>query len=234
MRVLERILMNKFLARARAMVTYYLPKMEKSVNVHKCMDYLQWISKGMPTPPAYCEFGVANGYTMSSAYFISRMYPGLRGMRFFGFDSFQGMPDSSLEKDGNPNWRAGDYAYSIGHAARELRRAGMPEGGFTLVPGFFEQSLTPETATREGLANIGYVHIDCDYYSSAKLALDFVKPYLIEGAVLDFDDFHCYPSPEKGEAQALHEWIEENPDLRVRHFSRYGGFGDSYTVSRAV
>ena len=51
------------------------------------------------------------------------------------------------------------------------------------------------------------VTVDCDYYSSAKLALEFLKPLLRSGAVFYFDDiwsFHGHP--EMGELKAINEF----------------------------
>ncbi len=197
------------------------------------MEYLNWINDGKSGDILYCEFGVANGYTMTSAYFISRMYMNLKNMKFVGFDSFEGLPDTESQFDKHPKWKKGDYAFGVDTVKDNLVAGGMPESDFILVPGYFDVSLSDENASIHNIKNVAYVHIDCDYYTSAKTALDFIKPYLLDGAILDFDDYFAYASDNKGEPLALKQWVEENDDIEVRHFSQYGSAGNSFTVSRS-
>lgn len=231
MNFFDKILMSKKLAKLRARFSYFILRMEKSLNVHRCMEYLNWIYNGEYDEILYCEFGVANGYTMSSAYHISQMYENLKTMRFIGFDSFHGLPKAKSELDYSPKWNEGNYAFEEKEVVKYLLISGIPESKFSLVQGLFSDTLNKPTAEKNRIINIAYVHIDCDYYSSAKEALDFIKPYLIDGAVIDFDDYFTFASNSKGEPLAFSEWLDENGDVESRHFSQYGSGGNSFTVS---
>ena len=121
------------------------------------------------------EFGVYRGGTLHDlATFQS-------WRSFYGFDTFEGLPAEA--------WRAGEV-HGVGdfrdtELAEVLRR--MPEN-VTLYPGIF-----PESA--EGIAvPVGFAHVDFDFEASTAAAIEWLKPKLIPGAVVVFDDYdwkHC-------------------------------------------
>ena len=71
------------------------------------------------------------------------------------------------------------------------RRAAAAAGNyhFELKQGFFEQSLR-DGALAHGINKVRIVFIDCDTYSSAKCAFEYVSPVMQEGAYIILDDFH--------------------------------------------
>lgn len=145
----------------------------------------------------YLEFGVYKGKSINRI--AQRIEPG----PVYGFDSFRGLPE---------RWDRGRDAYEAGH---------FDVGGLIpnvwpnakLIPGFFEESL-PGWLEQNG-AEIAFVHIDCDLYSSAKYVLTQIDPFIVPGTVILFDeicdwrDEGIYQLWEEGEWQALNEWLEE-------------------------
>lgn len=231
MRFLSRLLIKSFLKWPRVYATYYGLRIEKLVNVHRIMEYLDWLNQNSTLPIGdYCEFGVGSGNSMISAYFISTMYKNLTSMRFIGFDSFQGLPETNNKYDRHAGWKTGDINFSIAAVEKNFKKAKIPLDKYILIPGFFEESLNENIVRQHNVKKVAYVHIDCDYYTSTKTALNFIKPYLIEGAIIGFDDYYCYSTPLQGEPKAFSEWLEENPDVKIRIFSRYSTFGKTFTV----
>ncbi len=138
----------------------------------------------------------------------------LRDMRLVGFDSFAGLPTPS-EGDAAPFMPEGHYACSREEVEARLRKGGLDLRRVALVEGFYEHSLGPETKARLGLRSASIVHIDCDYYESARRALAFVTDLLVDGTIIVFDDWWIYRGhPDRGEPRAFREWVEEN-DLRT-------------------
>lgn len=218
-------------SKLRAQWTYMGHRMEKTRNIHRCMEYLNALNWKKASPLGdYCEFGVYDGFLMTSAYHVSAMYKYLAGMRFFGFDSFQGLPETKDTYDKHPHWQKGDYSCTLARAADNFKKAKVPSDRYRLIPGWFDETLNGDMARKYGIQKIAYAHIDCDLYSSAKAALDFVKPYLIPGAVIDFDDYLAHPTPLGGESMALKEWLGKNTGISIREFNRYGAHGAAFTV----
>jgi len=197
------------------------------------MEYLDWLHHGNPKGVGdFCEFGVASGNMLITAYSISKMYKHLTPMHFFGFDSFNGLPKTDNVLDKHSGWKTGDFCYGIAEVEKTFKKAGLARDKYTLVPGFFEESLKEAVAINHNIEKISYAHIDCDYYTSTKTVLNFIKPYLVDGAIIDFDDYYCYPSNSQGEPRAFTEWLEENDDILYRMFNRYSSVGMAFTVSR--
>ena len=76
----------------------------------------------------------------------------------------------------------------------------------TLIEGWFDKTL-PEFLAREP-GPIGFLHVDCDIYSSTKTVLDLCAPRLAPGAVIVFDEFFNYKGYELHEYKAFFEFAE--------------------------
>src|SRR5688572_1942537 len=72
----------------------------------------------------YYEFGVFKGHTFLHAQLAAREL-GLDGMRFFGFDSFQGLPPArGVDLTKEEHFYAGQFACSLDRVKNELTRRG--------------------------------------------------------------------------------------------------------------
>jgi hypothetical protein len=192
----------------------------------------------------YLEFGCAEGASLIRAYraytfwldYSRRSSRRLRTRKMFVFDSFEGLPEPGLP-DHLPNYsvfEAGQYRCSQDELEANLVRGGVALGDVAIVPGAYDQALGEKAA----LALVGVkavvVHIDCDLYASARLALDFVTPFLQDGTVLLFDDFYCYrANPRFGERRAFAEWAARNSaELAFTEYFRYSWAGCAFIVNR--
>jgi len=132
-----------------------------------------------------CEFGVFNGNTINH---IAAMTP----QTVFGFDSFEGLPE---------DWQG--MGAKKGHFAVKKLPAVRPN--VTLVKGWFDQTLPAFLAQNQG--KVGFLHVDCDLYSSTKTVLGLLQPRLAAGAVIVFDEYFNHPEWEQGEHKAFHEFL---------------------------
>jgi len=87
----------------------------------------------------YCEFGVGTGATFVEAWRECERLKSPR--RLWGFDSFEGLPPPAVPSDAHPEWKPGAFAVGLDSVAGRIRKAGVPDGRFTLVPGYFDQTL---------------------------------------------------------------------------------------------
>lgn len=141
------------------------------------------------TKPAghYLEFGVFTGGTI-------RYLAGLkRNQQFYGFDSFEGLPEA---------WSG----FNLGPAAFS-KQGKLPRvpANVSLRKGWFKDTLPAWLSTVAGPA--AFVHIDCDLYSSTVDILTGLSERLQVGTVIVFDEYFNYPNWERGEFKAWHEFV---------------------------
>jgi hypothetical protein len=167
-----------------------------------------------PLPGVLCEFGVWQGLGLESIAQCSKQYLG-GGIPLYGFDSFEGMPVTSVEfHDLNAIvWRPGGYAdTSIAQVHTRVPEA-------ILVGGIFEN--IPSLAVY-GIEKVRFARLDCDIYEGYRDALRLLTPCISPGTVLLFDEGVAPDDPryhdgirDSGE-RAIREWQEQSgKKLRV-------------------
>jgi hypothetical protein len=137
----------------------------------------------------FLEFGVYKGDSINP---LAALRP---GVRWYGFDSFVGLPEA---------WTLGARtgAFSIGGKLPPVR------DNITLIEGFFEQSLPPFAAEHRG-SKIALLHVDCDLYSATQTIFAELGDMLQAGSIVIFDEFLNYPGWQNGEYKAFIEFVAE-------------------------
>jgi hypothetical protein len=153
-------------------------------------------------------------------------------MHLYGFDSFKGLP-SPKGIDNHPHWKEGIWSFSIEDFKRILKSAGVKEPEYTLVPGFYSESLSRNTMEKLNLKKAGLIYVDCDLYESTVPVLNFVSPILQTGTVIAFDDFYCFNGdPDRGEQLALREFLQQNPEIQLVDYLNIGWHGKSFIIKK--
>ena len=153
-------------------------------------------------PGDYLEFGVYRGSSFVTA-FKSALRHGHGQMRYFAFDSFEGLPHGEGGKHAE-----GDHACTQEVFESIVSKAGVDPARTFTVKGLYDATLNQATRQQFRLEQAAVVYIDCNLYTSTKLALDFVGPMLSPGAIVVFDDWHVFgrDNAEYGEVKAFEEW----------------------------
>jgi methyltransferase family protein len=154
----------------------------------------------------YMEFGVAAGRSLRE---IRKRLP--ESIRLYGFDSFYGLPEP---------W--GEFprgAFATGY------RITLPNT--LLVEGRFEETL-PAFAARHRLEHVSFMHIDCDLYSSTKVALEAFADRIVAGTVILFDEVFGFAGFELHEYRALTEFARE------RNFETIGRWNSHRAAVRVL
>jgi len=180
----------------------------------------------------YFEFGIYRGYTLWYAQRAARR-AGLSDMRFYGFDSFEGLP----EIEGNDRKAAlfisGDYRCTLPEVERLLTLHGYDLDRGRLVPGYFDKSLTPALKSGEGMEKAALVMVDCDLYQSTVPCLAFIADLLQDGTVMLFDDWYCFgKAKDRGEPRAFNEFLAEHQQWWAEPFMKFGGYGQGFIMKR--
>ena len=181
---------------------------------------------------SYLEFGLYRGAAFAHFYHAQRRHR--LELPMFGFDSFAGLPVAH-GADADPSFRryeAGYFSCREDEVRAELRRRRVPAQAYTLVPGFYENSLHPSLYDRSGLTPAAVILIDCFYYESTRLALRFVTPTLQNGTVLMCNSYFRFKAhPDYGERGAIAEWIRHTPTVTLTEYAKFGTTGIAYIVN---
>ena len=125
------------------------------------------------TPIDFLEFGVFRGDSI-------REWCGLNQnpeSRFYGFDSFQGLPNE---------WRDGQ---GKGHFDVNGTLPQIADDRVKFIKGWFDQTV-PQFAKDFVPKNRLLLHLDADLYSSTILPLIYLNGCLGPGSLLIFDEFY--------------------------------------------
>lgn len=181
-------------------------------------------------PQAYFEFGCHSARTFSSVV-NSANYLKMDNMEFYAFDSFAGLPSVDQAQDGI--FETGEFATPIAvFKDKVFAKTGYKIPDKYLIKGFYSDSLTLEIQQR--MPKVGVVHIDVDLYSSTIEVLNFLKPLIVTGTVILFDDYYCFPpDSEHGEMKALIEFSELNQNFKFKEWKAYSTFGQSFFVTQS-
>jgi O-methyltransferase len=177
----------------------------------------------------YYEFGLYRGYTFWFAQQAAAIL-GLHRMRFFGFDSFRGLPPLRDTAEGK-EFQEGDYACDRDTVAGLLSRFGVDWSRTHLIEGFYDVSLKSDLPGDTQGHAVAIALIDCDLYTSTVPVLDFLEGRLQEGAILLFDDWNCFgKSDEHGERRAFREFLDRYPRWAADPLFAFGWHGQAFAL----
>lgn len=128
-------------------------------------------SEGLEGALDYLEFGVAAGASLT--WWTRRNRD--PESRFFGFDSFTGLPE---------NWGG----FAVGTFSTEGRPPRIDDPRCAFLVGLFQETLGP-FLDRVSLGRRLVIHADADLYSSTLFVLTRMAPLLKAGDILLFDEF---------------------------------------------
>ncbi len=202
----------------------------------------------------YLEFGVYSGGSFIQSYHAIRKVFSRRqkrhgpersekdkmeierlwqAMRFFAFDSFQGLPEPDGIDRQSRDFVKGKYRSTEGAFRRNLSLAGISLSKVVTVTGSFKNTCTEETIRKYEMNHAAIIHVDCDLYASARLALEFVTPLLTDGTIIIFDDWFCFRgNPNFGEQKAFNEWLVTLPDWSFAQYQKEGPWGNSFIANK--
>lgn len=135
----------------------------------------------------WAEFGVYTGKSLR--HIASRTKNTVHG-----FDSFKGLPEDWNRFHGKGHFAVG---------------SGIPTvpGNARLHAGWFSETL-PKFRKEIGTTTIGFLHVDCDLYSSTMEIFRYLKDNIVRGSVILFDEYYNYPGWMNHEYRAFSEFIE--------------------------
>lgn len=180
----------------------------------------------------YAEFGCYGGNTFRLAFLESRGFG--YNCHMWAFDSFEGLPPAVDSRDEHPRWVPGHMATSVDNFHRLAKRFAIPANTYTVVPGFYENSLS-DTAAGPLPRDISLAYIDCDLYSSTMEVLNFLGKRMKHGMIVALDDYYCFSNNQiSGERAALSDFADNQTDFHFLPYAQYGWHGMSFIVESRV
>lgn len=174
----------------------------------------------------WMEFGVFRGRSLQR---ISSLTP----HTVWGFDSFDGLHEHWDNDNPKGVYNSGGEIPAgaiVGdnHSmfdASPTKQIEPWNPNVRLVKGYFENTLPQFLAENSG--NAAFIHIDSDLYSSCATVLTQLKPRIVEGTIICFDELLDYPSYREHELKAFAEFLVDT-DLDFESLI-YHGAGANYT-----
>jgi O-methyltransferase len=180
----------------------------------------------------YYEFGLYRGYTFWLAQQVAG-FNRLSRMRFFGFDSFRGLPPPDPGDAVGNEFHAGEFACSREAVSNHLSRFGVDWDRTHLIEGFYETSLTAEVRANLQMGPAAVVLVDCDLYESASQVLEFVSALLQDGTIVLFDDWNSFSASDAhGERRAFREFLTNHPVWTSEELFPFGSHGHAFRIHR--
>jgi predicted O-methyltransferase YrrM len=125
------------------------------------------------------EYGsYRGGSAIFMAYIAKRLYP---GVNVYALDSYTGMPQTDKNIDAH---NEGDFS-DTDFTSLQARVEELKLDNLILIKGFFED--TNEMVMNEA-GKICLAHIDCDIAPAVRYSYQGVKPYMVDGGYIVFDD----------------------------------------------
>lgn len=186
----------------------------------------------------YLEFGVWKGRSFIRAYniwkYLFEKRSELKSMRFYAFDSFEGLPEIKNKEDiSTGEFQKGQYFCTEEDFKKNVANAGVDLSRVEIVKGWFIKALNDETKKKLPIKHAAIVFIDCDLYESAVSVLNFITDYVVDGSILIFDDWFCFRGNSKrGEQKAFNEWLKKNPSISAVEYHKFNWRGNSFIISK--
>lgn len=177
----------------------------------------------------YHEYGCHRCRTFRMALTEARRH-NLDSMRFWAFDSFEGLPDPTTETSVS-KWTRGTLSTSESQFLSLVKAHGIYTDRVRTTKGFYSDSLTPALQEQfvSNEAKIALVTVDCDLYESAVPVFEFIEPLLQDGSVIYMDDLFVgnKGNPSRGVARAFLEFQGRSRFRFIRHLD-VGWWGRTY------
>jgi len=154
-------------------------------------------------------------------------------MRFFAFDSFEGLPVLKGSDTQTDDFKQGQYAATQDEFLKNITSKGVDAARVVPVKGWFSDTVNRQTFDEHELRKASVIWIDGDLYESARDVLKGIVPLLQDGTILIFDDWFAFKgNPNLGEQKAFHEWRSTVEGFTFNEYHKEGAWRNSFIACK--
>jgi len=112
-----------------------------------------------------------------------------KGRNIYGFDSFEGFPEPTIEDASPRNPKKGEWKVMTREQLLKILEIMRLPNTFIrdhvrISKGYFE-----DTVPKSQISKIALLHLDVDLYASYKVCLENLFPKIVDGGVVLFDEY---------------------------------------------
>ncbi len=198
-------------------------------GIRRAFQVAHQLHDGQPSGDYY-EFGVFRGHSLLAAQQACDELE-LRDTRFYGFDSFSGLPSiDGIDRKYNKFFQ-GQFACPKSAVVKALSDRGFDWSRGELIEGVYEESLTADLKGALDFQPAMVALLDCDLYSSTRDALSWLADLLTNNSILMFDDWYSYDDdPQLGQQKAFAEFLENCPERTAEELWEFAEDGKAFVV----
>ncbi len=171
------------------------------INLESCIKHI----KKNNIKGAFVETGTWTGG--ASAFSLLSMMRNSYELTYWGFDSFEGMPQPTENDDKKSLDWAGNNPGILNNADRDscleyLLDTGYDEGKINLIKGWFNDTLP---VYKSDIGPIAILRLDGDFYESTKVPLTELYSQVENGGIVIIDDYGTFAGCKK----AIDEFVPD-------------------------
>jgi len=180
----------------------------------------------------YLEFGVFEGDNFIKAILFSRNKD-LENMKFFAFDSFEGLPNiSGLDKKVEI-FSKNQFSCNVNKFRNILQKKKIDLNKIEIIEGWFNKTLNQKLKRKLNIKKASVIFVDVDLYESCVPVMDFITDYIQDGTIIIFDDYFCYKGSNKlGVRKAFEDWLKKNKNITVTPYLQYDWMGKAFILHK--
>jgi hypothetical protein len=128
-----------------------------------------------------------------------------KGRALWGFDSFEGFPEPSMEDTSPRNPKKGEWKKMTRSQVYDVLNGLRITTPVHVTQGYFEDALRDVK-----VPPIALLHLDVDLYKSYKTCLEYLFPLVVQGGVVLFDEYRNEAELRKfpGASRAIDEYVD--------------------------
>ena len=161
----------------------------------------------------YHEFGCHKCRTFRMALLEASKHFLQNKMKFYAYDSFQGLPKVEQDHQFGSKWDEGSLCTTKERFIELILNSGFEYKNIEIIEGFYNESL-PKINKEKFYSGkkASFINIDCDLYESAVPVFKHISDLIQEGTVLFIDDYFTgyKGNPNKGVSGAMREWLKSS------------------------
>ena len=175
--------------------------MRRLVQLEAALDAVR--EEGISGDFAECGVWRGGASIFAASYFM--IYH--QDRKVWAFDSYEGLPEGRTVADQGSEWHKWNYLFAVDkeRVRKNFEAYGVPPGYFSLVEGWFNESLPQWSEAFPG-RKLAVLRIDADMWEGTYDALTYLYPHVSHNGLIIVDDYGMMSKCK----QAVDEYRAEN------------------------